>query len=166
MGRVAHGHARYGKVSATYKSWNSMLARCVHSGHEERKPDYSGVNVCSRWNPQEGGSFENFLADMGERPESTTLGRFADTGNYEPSNCKWMTDAEQKAEAQVRNNIKPRKIALTGAKLTTEQVSAIHDLRAQGMLLREIAAQYGVHIMTVSDITRGKAWKNLSRSAA
>ena len=41
------------------------------------------------------GAYERFLAYMGERPPGTTLGRFNDTGNYEPGNCAWMTAKEQ-----------------------------------------------------------------------
>jgi hypothetical protein len=50
----------------------------------------SGVTVCERWL-----TFENFLADMGVRPEGTTLGRNLDMGNYEPGNCFWQTSKEQ-----------------------------------------------------------------------
>lgn len=59
-------------------------------------PQYTDVDVCVRWH-----KFENFLSDMGERPEGTTLGRFGDVGNYEPGNCKWMTWAEQLANRRI-----------------------------------------------------------------
>jgi hypothetical protein len=49
-----------------------------------------GVTICERWM-----SFDNFLADMGERPEGRTLDRIDPYGNYEPSNCRWATYAEQ-----------------------------------------------------------------------
>jgi hypothetical protein len=48
------------------------------------------VIVCDRWL-----DFRNFYADLGERPEGTTLGRYGDTGNYEAGNCTWMTSVEQ-----------------------------------------------------------------------
>ena len=51
------------------------------------------MKVCKRWL-----KFENFLADMGERPKIKSLGRFLDTGNYTPRNCKWMTESEQGLE--------------------------------------------------------------------
>lgn len=48
------------------------------------------------------------------------------------------------------------------AKLTEQDVSMIRTLRAQGLLLREIADRFDVHVMTVSDITRGKSWPHVT----
>jgi len=56
-----------------------------------------GITFCERW-----AEFVNFLADMGERPEGTTLDRFPDKdGNYEPGNCRW---ADAKAQSNNRRN--------------------------------------------------------------
>jgi hypothetical protein len=56
-----------------------------------------GIKICVRWDPKQGGSFENFLADMGERPEWARGGidRVDVDGDYEPSNCRWATSKEQ-----------------------------------------------------------------------
>ena len=47
------------------------------------------------------------------------------------------------------------------AKLTAEQVREIRLLLAAGHLHREIATRFGISRVTVSDIRRGKSWKNL-----
>lgn len=49
-----------------------------------------GITICERWV-----SFDNFLADMGERPPGTTLDRLDSAKDYEPGNCRWSTPIEQ-----------------------------------------------------------------------
>lgn len=89
-GNRTHGHA-VKQGSSTYQSWTSAKNRCrnpKNSGY----PRYGakGISVCERWQ-----DFQNFLADMGPRPEGTSLGRILDRGDYEPGNAFWMTPAEQ-----------------------------------------------------------------------
>jgi hypothetical protein len=96
-----HGLASRRHRSPTWQTWESMINRCTNpqaTGHEHYFD--AGVKICDRWL-----IFENFLADMGERPEGCTLGRFGDIGNYEKSNCGWQTDREQKAEQKTKRQL-------------------------------------------------------------
>ncbi len=57
-----------------------------------------GITVCDGWRD----SFENFLTDMGSRPSvGHSLDRIDVNGNYEPGNCRWATDKEQRANQRM-----------------------------------------------------------------
>ena len=92
LSRVVHGHKRNGIESPTYRSWHAMKSRCTNS-NATGYHNYGGrgIKVCARWL----NSFENFLADMGQRKEGTTLDRVDNDGNYEQENCRWATRKQQ-----------------------------------------------------------------------
>lgn len=68
-----------------------MITRCTNE-KATSWPNYGGrgIRICERWMV-----FENFLADMGERPSGTTLDRRDTYGNYDPENCRWGTLIDQ-----------------------------------------------------------------------
>lgn len=63
-----HGHNRRNKRSSEYTAWANMLARCRPGRHDADRYWDRGVEVCERWDPRKGGSFSNFLLDMGQKP--------------------------------------------------------------------------------------------------
>lgn len=82
-----HGMAH----SRTSQTWSAMKSRCTNPRQQSyQKYGALGVRVCVRWQ-----SFENFLADMGERPPGKTLDRRNPFGDYEPNNCRWSDATEQ-----------------------------------------------------------------------
>ena len=90
--KVKHGHAGKTTRTPTYRSWESMRSRVLGDSYKGRKHYRdAGVTICQKWD-----SYENFLADMGERPKGTTLDRIDPFGNYEPSNCRWADTITQR----------------------------------------------------------------------
>lgn len=70
-----------------------MLSRC-----RKNIKYYEKIEVCERWQ-----KFENFLADMGEKPEGLSLDRIDGTKGYSPVNCRWAKASHQ--SHNIRSNI-------------------------------------------------------------
>ncbi len=104
------------QINYTRISWNRCISRC----HNKNDPDYDrygakGIKVCDHWRF----SFDNFLEDMGPRPEGLTLDRIDSKGNYElydpvtgKLQCRWATSAEQNRHAQTLLEYKGKTQAL------------------------------------------------------
>lgn len=135
-----HGHAA-GKRTPTYSTWLNMLQRCENPKNPNY-PDWggSGIRVDERWY-----SFENFLADMGERPADTTLDRVERTLGYTKTNCRWATRTEQN-----RNR--------DGVKLTQELADEIREMLAGGATDKDLAALFDISAVTVRKIRYGEVW--------
>lgn len=78
-------------LTPTWRSWQNMRSRCLYP----TSPDFAryggaGVTIDARWR-----DFENFRADMGERPEGHTLDRIDVTRGYGPDNCRWADHKTQ-----------------------------------------------------------------------
>lgn len=84
----------------TYNSWRMMKNRCTNPNAMDWKYyGGRGITMCDRWR-----SFDNFLADMGERPDIfLTLDRIDNEKGYSPKNCRWATKQEQRLNQRKRN---------------------------------------------------------------
>jgi len=93
--RIKHGMC----FTSTYTIWVLMRRRC-ESDYDTEFHNYGGrgVKYTERWK-----KFENFLEDMGVRPEGLQIDRIDNDGDYCKENCKWSTPKEQSNNK--RNNV-------------------------------------------------------------
>ena len=110
---MTHNHKSKGLTSPTYHSWSSMKQRCLNKNRTNFKfYGDKGILICDRWL----NSFENFLEDMGTRPDGMTLDRIDTTKGYCKENCRWATHKQQ-----ANNRISNKPISYLGITLTTEE---------------------------------------------
>lgn len=84
----------------------------------------AGITVCEEWL-----SFDGFVADMGERPDGTTIDRIDGTKGYFRGNCRWATATEQ------QNNLRSNRMI---------------DYVGEALSLSALARKLGVEINTLA----------------
>lgn len=139
---LTHGHSG----TPTHGCWMAMRQRCINpNANGYAHYGARGIAVCDRWLE----SFENFLADMGERPSLRhSIDRYPNNdGNYEPGNCRWATKTEQ-----MRNT--------RATKLTHQLVQEIHGRREHGEAVKSIAHRLGLHQGSVYNVLAGATWRD------
>lgn len=118
--RKTHGM----KGTPTYTTWKGMNQRCRDTNSGSYKYyGARGIKICKRWK-----RFENFLADMGERPKGKTLDRIDNNEDYCPENCRWATRKQQ-----MRNMRRNR----------------IIRYKDKDYCLSELASKFDIHIATL-----------------
>lgn len=85
-----------GKKPRLFTIWNDMKARCLNPRSiSYRSYGMKGVTICDEWLDFE--SFYRWAVSNGYSDE-LTIDRIDNNGNYEPSNCHWITASENKSK--------------------------------------------------------------------
>lgn len=130
-----------------YYVWSHMKARCYNPNNKKyHRYGGRGITVCDRWK----NSFLNFYEDMGDRPEGKNqIDRINNDGNYEPTNCRWVTYAENN-----RNR--------STTKLTIEKAREIREkYKNEAITQTELSHIYLVSIAVINQIIHNKIWKEI-----
>jgi len=81
-----------------YQIWQGMKARCLNPSNKHYA-NYGGrgIKICDKWI----NDFNQFVKDMGERPQGYSIDRIDNNGDYTPNNCKWSTKKEQQRNRRI-----------------------------------------------------------------
>lgn len=114
-----------------YKVWSTMLKRCYNKNCSSyRFYGARGVIVCEEW--KEYANFRNWAYlngyDENAPRGKCTIDRIDSSGNYEPSNCRWVgMDVQSKNRRQV---VKPYRNPING-RFASREVVLYADNRMQ-----------------------------------
>lgn len=125
-----------------YTVWLHMNDRCSY----DRDPAYHnyggrGISVCPEW-AFDLRAFIEWAESNGYEP-GLTIDREDNDGNYEPSNCRWVTPTDQARNTR-RNVVKDIQMA--------------RNIRNDSRSNREIANHYDIPTGVVQSIKVGRTW--------
>jgi hypothetical protein len=124
-----HGY----KGTPTNVCWCDILQRC-NNPNNTRYNQYGGrgITVCERWI-----KFENFLEDMGEKPDNMSIDRINNDDGYYKENCRWATTKEQ----------------------SINKTNSVYvDYKGEHVLLFELTSRLGLDHITVRSRIRKYGW--------
>ena len=140
--KTKHG----GYYTKLYKVWVSMKQRILNPTTKFYK-DYGGrgITICPEWT-ESYIVFRDWSLSNGYQ-EGLEIDRKDTNGNYEPSNCRWVTHKENMRNR--RNN-----------KLSLEKANEIRALYNSGYYTqKQLAEKYNVSRRLIGNIINSKIWK-------
>lgn len=124
-------HTKHGDSNTRlYSIWKKIKSRC-NDKNNTRYSDYGGrgITVCSEWS-ESFEAFKEWSLENGYRKD-LTIDRKDVNGNYEPSNCRWVTN--QKQQNNRRDN---HFITYNGKTRTITEWARIYNLSENALVHR------------------------------
>jgi len=135
------------KTDGLYVVYQNIKTRCNNKNyHLYHRYGGRGVNVCAEW----GLDFNSFFewAKNNGYKEGLQIDRTNNNGNYEPSNCRFVTP---QVNSQNRIN----------TKLNENSVRKIREMIKAGETVNDISKNYNVSESCIYRIITEKTWKNI-----
>lgn len=110
--------------------WKAAKQRCFNpNASNYRHYGGKGITMAPAWAED----FAVFYAAMGECPPGQTLERIRTSGNYEPGNCRWATQAEQ-----VRNTSRTIFVEIGKGRMVLKDFAALRGVNYNKLRLRMV----------------------------
>lgn len=132
--------------------WSGMRGRCYNT-KGKRYPEWGGrgIKICDDWY-KDFKSFYDWAINNGYK-KGLSLDRYPNNnGNYEPTNCRWATCAQQSQNRRT-------------TKITAQRAKHIRILYKGGLKTqKQIAGLYGIGDHVVSKVITNRSWSESSLS--
>ena len=140
--KKVHGFA---KKHPIYSIWEGMKKRCyIQTCKAYKNYGGRGITVCNEWH-NDFQPFYDWSIKNGWQ-KGLTIDRINNNGNYEPSNCRWITMKEQARNTRVN-------------KLNPVKVMTMRNLYRMGAFTKsELAQIYNITRSTACNVINNKIW--------
>lgn len=140
--RVKHGKSG----TPIYRLWAGMIARCTYpSASHYKYYGGRGIGVCEEWRRSPEAFFE--WAESNGYAEGLELDRIDAAGDYQPSNCRFITHQENSRLCR-------------HVRCTPEKAAQIKRLIADGSSVGDAARVVGIPYMSAWHISKGHTWRD------
>lgn len=143
------------KTNRLYSTYVAMKGRCYGRSHMNY-PYYGGrgIGICIEWK-NSFDTFEEWAQQNGYKP-TLQIDRIDNDKGYSPSNCRFVTVAEN-----MRNKRKRDKPLRNYTRVTPADVRKIRELVSQGISQRKIGRIFSVSYSTIGSIARRETWVDI-----
>lgn len=123
-----------------YRKWSGMKTRVSNSNeHHYHRYGGRGIKICDEWK-NDFLSFYNWAINNGWI-KGLTIDRIDNDGNYEPSNCQWITMRENTLKDKIKFNLTSKE---------KEYVCKMYTVELK--TVTEVATIFKTHKKNISDI--------------
>ena len=132
-----------------YRTWEGIKNRCLNNGNKYYH-NYGGrgILLCDEW--YKFIPFKDWALSSGYR-DDLEIDRIDNGGDYEPSNCRFVTHAQNGHNTRT-------------AKMNWDSVDEMRGLyKTNRFLVKELAFMFGIDASVASRILRNLTWKERER---
>lgn len=145
--RRTHGLSNGAVPIQLYNLWRNVTRRC----HQPTATDFHnyggrGISVCDEWR-MDGRAFVDWAIANGWKP-GLEIDRIDNDGNYEPSNCRFVTKRENRQRTR-------------RCRTTANQVAIVRAAFSSGSSVKEAASAAGVSYDIAYQIKNFGVWSNI-----